>query len=130
MSKYEKEAEAEFAQIFKALSNPNRLRIFLKLVSCCPPNTPISIEEGAGANIGDLVRDLNVPPSAGSQKEGDACACVGDLGRDLDIVPSTVSHHIKELYRAGLIRSARRGQKMECWVDPEVLKKMKDFFSL
>jgi ArsR family transcriptional regulator len=104
MSKYEKEAETRFAQIFKALSNPNRLRIFLRLASCCPPGTPGPMAEGA-------------------------CACVGDLGRDLDIVPSTVSHHIKELHRAGLIRSARRGQKMECWVDPEVLKKLKDFFS-
>lgn len=104
MSKYEKEAEADFAQIFKALSNPNRLRIFLTLVSCCPPGTPNTME-------------------------GDACACVGDLGRDLDIVPSTVSHHIKELHQAGLIRCTRRGQKMECGIDPDVLKKLKDFFS-
>jgi len=104
MSKYEKEAALDFAQIFKALSNPNRLRIFMRLASCCPPGTPSPI-----AN--------------------DACACVGELGQDLDIVPSTVSHHIKELHRAGLIRSARKGQKMECWVDPEVLQKVREFFS-
>jgi ArsR family transcriptional regulator len=103
MSKHRKETEADFAQIFKALSNPNRLRIFIKLASCCPPGTR-------------------------SPMKGDSCFCVGDLGQDLDIVPSTVSHHIKELHRAGLIRSARRGQKVECWVDPELIKRLRDFF--
>jgi ArsR family transcriptional regulator len=48
----------------------------------------------------------------------------------LGIVPSTVSHHIKELRRAGLIRMERRGQKIECWVDPEVLKELAGFFSV
>jgi ArsR family transcriptional regulator len=55
---------------------------------------------------------------------------VGELAQDLEIVPSTVSHHIKELYRAGLIRMQRKGQNVECWIDPEVLKDLKRFFSL
>ncbi len=93
-----------FAEVFKALSNPNRLKIFQRLASCCKPGTVSVI---------------------------DACetACVGDLGRELDIVASTVSHHIKELRQAGLIRTRRRGQKIECWIDPEVVAQLRNFFS-
>jgi ArsR family transcriptional regulator len=98
----------ELAEMFKALSNPNRLKIFMRLTSCCLPGTFTSINPGTG--------------EAG-------CACVGELGKDLEIAPSTVSHHIKELRRAGLIRMERRGQKMECWIEPETLKALKNFFS-
>ncbi len=99
----------QFAEMFKALSNPNRLKIFLRLVSCCVP--------GLITHIKDSV-------------ESEGCACVGDLGKDLGIVPSTISHHIKELRQAGLIRMERRGQKVECWVAQETLKELKGFFSL
>jgi ArsR family transcriptional regulator len=108
MSKYRNKNTEEFAEIFKALSNPNRLRIFLRLLSCCTPGTRATIE----SNI-DFER----------------CACVGELGQDLGIVPSTMSHHIKELRRAGLIRMERRGQKIECWIDPETIATLQGFFS-
>jgi len=108
MSNYSSKKIEKFAEIFKALSNPNRLKIFLRLVACCQPGTITSINNS-------------------TQPEG--CACVGDLGQDLGIVPSTISHHIKELRQAGLIRMERRGQKIECWVDPEILTTIKDFFS-
>ncbi len=105
MSNYRDNEVKQFAEIFKALSNPNRLRMFLHLVTCCVPGTVGTFDADAGVS-----------------------ACVGDLGRDLEIVPSTVSHHIKELHRAGLIRMERRGQKIECWVDPEILKDLARFF--
>jgi len=41
-------------------------------------------------------------------------ACVGDLGDGLELAPSTVSHHLKELRRAG--------QHVECWADSDVLE--------
>lgn len=103
MSKFRNNDLQKFADIFKALSNPHRLRIFLRLISCCKPGTVHCID-------------------------GDMSACVGDLGKELDIVPSTVSHHIKELYRTGIIKMKRRGQKIECWVDPEVVKGLENFF--
>ncbi|MBW2624076.1 MAG: winged helix-turn-helix transcriptional regulator, partial [Deltaproteobacteria bacterium] len=90
----------KFADMFKALSNPNRLKIFLRLISCCPPRTLTEIRQGV---------------------EPEGCACVGDLGQDLGIVASTISHHIKELKRAGLIRMERNGQKMECSIEPDTL---------
>jgi ArsR family transcriptional regulator len=108
MSKYRDKNIEQFAEIFKALSNPNRLKIFLRLLSCCPPGTRGSIDSNIAL---------------------EQCACVGELGQDLGIVPSTISHHIKELRRAGLIRMERRGQKIECWVDPETVKTLQGFFS-
>jgi ArsR family transcriptional regulator len=54
---------------------------------------------------------------------------VGELAENLKIVPSTISHHVKELRQAGLIRMERRGQKIECSVDPESLVALKDFFT-
>jgi len=94
----------KYAEVFKALSNPNRLKIFWSLATCCKPGTIGIIDSGN-------------------------TACVGEIGKDLDIVPSTVSHHIKELRRAGLIKTHRRGQNIECWVDPGILEELKVFFS-
>jgi len=94
----------DFAEIFKALSNPNRLRIFLRLVSCCKLGTVGFMDEGSTAFIGELAEEVNV-------------------------VKSTVSHHIKELKRVGLIRTERRGQKIACWVDPQKVNALRDFFS-
>jgi ArsR family transcriptional regulator len=108
MSNYQDNKIKEFAEVFKALSNPNRLKIFLQLVSCCRPGTLTSIADSP---------------------ESEGCACVGELGQDLDISAPTISHHIKELRQAGLIRMERRGQKIECWVTPETLTALQSFFS-
>lgn len=90
--------------MFKALSNPNRLKIFMQLIDCCQPGTRCNLDS-------------------------ECCAFVGDLSKDLEIVPSTVSHHMKELRRAGLIKMRRQGQKIECWVDPEAVQSLVQFFS-
>ena len=92
------------AEIFNALSNPHRLSIFIRLA--CRSTT-----RGTDGTPDDQV-----------------CECVGALGKDLGIAPPTVSHHIKELYRAGLIRMRRRGNTVECWVDPETLNFLAEFF--
>lgn len=103
MSKYQKVDIGRYADAFRALSNPNRLQMFLRLVSCCRPGTVWSPD----------------------------CAlktCVGSLGEEMGIGLSTVSHHLKELRRAGLIRMQRNGQRVECWVDPHILGELSDFF--
>ena len=107
MSNYREQNVEKFADVFKALSNPNRLKIYLKLFDCCVPGTITTIQSGM---------------------ETEGFACVGELGEDLGIVPSTLSHHIKELRRAGLIRMEREGQKMKCWIDPDMIASLKDFF--
>lgn len=105
MSNIDTSSIAELAEIFKALSNSNRLKIFLRLATCCSPGT------------------------VGIMESRESHRYVGQLGEELDIVKSTVSHHLKELRRVGLIRMERKGQKVACWVDPEVVSRLKSFFS-
>ena len=104
MSIYQSNDLERYAEAFKALSNPNRLAIFLHLVSCCPPGTSCSFDE-------------------------EMKKCVGDLGRGLNIVQSTISHHIKELRIAGLIHVERKGKYTECWVDGETVRSLADLLT-
>jgi DNA-binding transcriptional ArsR family regulator len=94
-----------FAEMFKALSHPKRLEIYLRLVRCCPATPFASTTEEFGA-------------------------CVGELGQDLALAPSTVSHHIKELRRAGLITCERQGQTVRCCVDEGIWRELARFFGL
>lgn len=91
------------AAMFKALANPQRLRIFIQLASCCGPTT-------CAADDASLRR------------------CVGELGADLGLAASTVSHHLKELRQAGLMRIERRGKSIECWLAAEALQALQAFF--
>lgn len=92
----------QLAAMFKALSHPHRLRIFTRLASRCTPGVTTC--------------------------DADMRCCVGDISQNLDIVPSTVSHHMKELRQAGLVRMERNGQETECWVEPRVLALLSRFF--
>ena len=102
MSNYEN--NARHAEMFKALSNPHRLVLFKRLMNCCDPGSKCSPEQAARF-------------------------CVGDLGEGLEIAPSTLSHHIKELNRSGLISMERRGKNIECWIEPAVLQNLKNIFT-
>lgn len=72
------------ADAFKALSNKNRLAIFEQIRMGC----------GKGK--------LN----------GDKRLAVCSIADAVNIVPSTISHHVKELRRAHLIRCERQGQSI------------------
>ena len=74
------------------------------MASCCKPGTVGYIEESGTAYVGELAKAVNV-------------------------MKSTVSHHIKELRRVGLIRTERQGQRIACWVDPDMVDTLKGFFS-
>lgn len=90
------------AVAFKALAHPHRLAIFLRLSSCCQRY----------------------------HCDAEECSrlCVGQLGKRLGIGQPTVSHHLKELTRAGLIRTSKRGQSTECWVAETTLDELARFF--
>ena len=78
--------------MFAALSNPNRLRLFLRVVDHCGTEQVCATEDVVGA-------------------------CVGELAEGLGIAASTVSHHLKELRLAGLISMTRNGRSIECEVN-------------
>jgi len=103
MSNHTKNDVDRYCAMLKALSNPQRLRIFLKLAEECDSTSCVATHEGMRR-------------------------CVGDLGEDLGVAPSTVSHHLKELRQAGLMSVERRGQRIECWIDIDALEQLDEFF--
>lgn len=103
MSNYKKDELARFAMYFKALSSPHRLQIFTRLVRECGLDKVYETDE-----------DYN--------------CCVGDLGNDLDLAPSTVSHHIKELCKAGLMETRKSGKNVRCWISSEIISELSGFF--
>ena len=104
MSKYRNQKPEKIATWLKALSNPNRLEIFLRLAAVCAPGSVCTTET-------------------------EARACVGEVGNDLKIAPSTVSHHLKELRQSGLVHMERRGQNIDCWANQETLADLAGFFA-
>lgn len=43
-------------------------------------------------------------------QHGPGGLCVGDIGAELQVAPATLSFHLKELMRAGLIGSTQQGR--------------------
>ncbi len=103
MSNYKTNIE-QLSEMFKALGNPHRLALFHRLTRCCAPGTACSTEQAARHSV-------------------------GRLGEGLEIAPSTLSHHLKELNRAGLVQMQRNGKQVECWVEPATLEALAEFFS-
>ncbi|PVV13714.1 MAG: hypothetical protein B6D77_04090 [gamma proteobacterium symbiont of Ctena orbiculata] len=95
--------DQQLAEMFKALGNPHRLLIFQRLSRCCQPGTRCELEQAISFSV-------------------------GQLGEGLKIAPSTLSHHLKALHYAGLIEMERQGKRVNCWIDPGVLKQLSGFF--
>ncbi|HEY5998595.1 MAG TPA: metalloregulator ArsR/SmtB family transcription factor [bacterium] len=100
---------SNYARIFKALSNEQRLRIF----------TLIYEESARGAKAATFPAEKAAccPIEKAFTK---VCDCM-DLSR------STISHHFKELQGAGLITCERDGQMYRCRVNETTLGKLRDF---
>ena len=107
--------------------------------SCCGVSDDDEINMLISTRLGYSKDDLdNVPSGAdmglgcgnpraiASLQPGET---VVDLGEGLTIAPSTLSHHLKELHRAGLIQMQRNGKHVECWVEPQVLERLSAFFN-
>ena len=90
----------KLAEIFKALSDPTRLRL-VKLLSECM--------RGEG--------------------ESDECSggplCVNALTRKLGVTQSAVSQHLRVLKQAGLVRGERRGSFVHYSLNPDGLNNYK-----
>lgn len=92
----------ELADIFKALSDPNRLKIIQLLRECCGPGC-----------------------CAPAEANGDNT--VSRIAGQFDLALSTVSFHIRELKRAGLIVCEKRGQTVYCGPNEEALRELAQY---
>ena len=107
---------SNYSKIFKALSNEQRLKIFMMIYkNCCAPE---------GAIISSEFRI----------KDSSCCSIKGGLDRAftkicdcMNLSRSTISHHFKELQNAGLITCEREGQTYRCWVNEDAVDSIKEF---
>jgi ArsR family transcriptional regulator, arsenate/arsenite/antimonite-responsive transcriptional repressor len=79
---------AQLAKVFRALADPNRLRIYREIVK----HEATRLESGCGCFVTDAVRSLRIGQP-------------------------TVSHHVKVLARADLITVERQGRFLVCTVN-------------
>jgi ArsR family transcriptional regulator len=106
---------SNYSKIFKALSNEQRLEIFMMIRKEC--SSP-----GSGGGLGVALEDKGLCPVAGAidRAFSKVCGCM-KLSR------STISHHFKELQNAGLITCEREGQMYRCTVNTDVVDSLRDF---
>ena len=86
-------------EIFKALSNPGRLEILKFIYS---------------SGMSGMIE--------GEASCCEKCSCMGDIVKKFNLAPSTISHHAKELVRAGLVKVERDGQFIRLVPNPEALE--------
>lgn len=91
----------ELTRAFKALANPNRLRLFLNLLD-----------------------ESRLDLAAGRVHD---CFLSGLL-ENLNVGAATVSHHIKELETAGLVDTHRDGRNLVCSIRPEAVAELRALF--
>ncbi len=107
---------SNYTKIFKALSNEQRLKIFMMLYkNCCA-------EDGSGVRPEFRIKGEQCCAPGGSLEKAftKVCDCM-KLSR------STISHHFKELQNAGLITCEREGQLYRCRVNKQVIDSIKSF---
>jgi ArsR family transcriptional regulator len=100
---------SNYAKIFKALSNEQRLKIFMMIYD--------QSSGGSAAATFPSAKAACCPVERAFTK---VCECI-DLSR------STISHHFKELQNAGLITCERDGQMYRCRVNETTVGKLKAF---
>ena len=107
---------SNYSRIFKALSNEQRLKIFMMIYrDCCGIKGPKGIAE---IKLGD---ESCCGVKGGIEKAfSKICDCM-DLSR------STISHHFKELQNAGLITCEREGQTFRCHINVKTIKSIREF---
>jgi len=101
---------SNYAKIFKALSNEQRLKIFMMIYQQ-------RAEGSAEGAIFPADHQACCPMEKAFTK---VCNC-------LDISRSTISHHFKELQNANLITCERDGQMFRCQANDDTIKLLRDF---
>jgi DNA-binding transcriptional ArsR family regulator len=91
--------DATLVDVFKALSNDNRLRIFKEIRD----EGHASFEDGCGCFLNNIIDHLKIGAP-------------------------TVSHHLKQLVNAGLVVTEKRGKFVHCRLDGSGLEAVGAFF--
>lgn len=107
---------SNYSKIFKAISNEQRLKIFLMIYKhCCAPQKG---KEGMEFKVGNK----GCCPAIGILDKAftKICGCI-NLSR------STISHHFKELQNAGLIICEREGRVFRCRVNEKAVNAIREF---
>ena len=86
----------------KALSNPNRLELYLEILKKC---------------------------EASFEAESDGCL-VTDIMSSFNIGAPTISHHLKELANADLITTERRGKFLVARINEKTIDEVLDILSI
>jgi Bacterial regulatory protein, arsR family. len=111
------------AERYKALGDPTRLAVVLFLKERAATVATVAAAERKGTEDGAATR-----PAQGEDEEADTppgTATVGEIGRHVfgsERSASTLSHHLKELRRVGLVRVKRRGKHLFCRVETGALE--------
>ncbi|MDF2876823.1 MAG: transcriptional regulator, ArsR family [Sporomusa sp.] len=91
----------KMAKIFKALSNPNRLELYLKIAEA----HEASFQSGCECFVTDIIDCLNIGAP-------------------------TISHHIKELANADLITTEKRGKFLICRINEQLVAEVTKILAL
>jgi ArsR family transcriptional regulator len=92
----------EIAKVFKALSNPHRLDLFLKILE----------EEHGVVQKGGTEVDA----------QGRRDCFLGEIVGHLSIGAPTISHHLKELVNSKLVFTEKKGKYVTCRVNKTLIK--------
>jgi ArsR family transcriptional regulator len=93
--------------------------------ACCPPLLSAPLSEDDAASLADLLKALADPARlrlvslVAAAPAGEACAC--DLTEPLDRSQATVSHHLSQLTKAGILEREQRGKWAWFRLSPERL---------
>lgn len=101
--------DADLADAFKALSNPNRLALMKRL-----------LEQSLSCSNAERPEDCEMDPT---------CCGFAELAEELDIGKATVSHHLKELRRAGLIERQREGRRVYVRANTDRIEELRKFLN-
>lgn len=94
-------------------------------IPCCPPLLAGRLTETEAASVAVLFRVLGEPARLqllsliAAQPSGEVCAC--ELVESLGLSQPTVSHHLKVMYKAGVLTKERRGTWIYYQIDREQL---------
>lgn len=85
----------------------------------------------AAQDLADVFKALGDPTRVAiisRLASGEAC-CVCELTATFDVSQPTVSHHLRILRDAGLVRSERRGTFAYYWLVPEAMARLGGIFT-